>query len=144
MDGSMSFANPDDETQRKLLETSRTIAVVGLSADPERPSHEVSLAMQHRGYRIIPINPNGGTMLGEKVYPSLTAIPADIPIDIVDVFRRSETVVPIAEEAVKIGARALWLQQGVYNEEAASIADKGGLLCVMDTCIKVAQAILCA
>jgi predicted CoA-binding protein len=142
VDAIMSFSNPDDDTLRRLFKNSRTIAVVGLSPDPERPSHSVSLAMQHNGYRIVPINPSGGTILGEKAYPNLTAIPVDIRVDIVDVFRRSDAVVPIAQEAVKIGARALWLQQGVVNEEAAVIADKAGLICVMDRCIEVAHSAL--
>jgi len=138
----MSFANPDDSTLRKLFKTAKNVAMVGLSPDPERPSHAVAKALQGNGYRVVPVNPQHGMILGEKSYASLAAIPADVPIDIVDVFRRSDAVVPIAQEAVKIGARALWLQQGVYNEEAAAIADKGGLICVMDYCIKVAHSTL--
>jgi len=101
----------------------------------------VAAAMQKRGYRIIPVNPNvKGTILGETCYPSLKDIPE--PVDIVNVFRRSEETPPIAREAVEIGARVLWLQQGIVNEEAAAIAAEGGLAVIMDRCIKVEDAIL--
>lgn len=135
-----SFMNPPQEEIRQLLKDAQTIAVVGLSDNPERVSHMVAAAMQHKGYRVIPVNPNVERVLGEKCYPSLRDIP--IPVDIVNVFRRSDKVVPVAQEAVRIGAKVLWLQQGVVNEEAARIAHDGGLRVVMDLCIKVADSIL--
>jgi predicted CoA-binding protein len=138
----MPFENPSRETIKQLLEQAGNIAVVGLSDNPERTSHQVAKAMQERGYRIIPVNPNckDQTILGEKCYASLSDIPE--PVDIVNVFRRSETTVPVAEEAVKIGAKTLWLQLGIYNEEAAEIAGKAGLTVIMDRCIKVEDAVL--
>jgi predicted CoA-binding protein len=137
----MAFENPPRETIKRILEEAGNIAVVGLSDKPERTSHMVAAAMQKRGYRIIPVNPNvKGTILGETCYPSLKDIPE--PVDIVNVFRRSEETPPIAREAVEIGARVLWLQQGIVNEEAAAIAAEGGLAVIMDRCIKVEDAIL--
>jgi predicted CoA-binding protein len=136
----MTFQNPSQEQIRTLLKEAKTIAVVGLSDNPERVSHMVSAAMQRNGYRIIPVNPNTEQVLGEKSYASLLDIPE--PIDIVNVFRRSDQVVPIAEEAVKIKAGTLWLQQGIVNDEAADIATRGGLTVVMDLCIKVMDSLL--
>ena len=138
----MTFANPSQETIKSLLEQARNIAVVGLSDNPERTSHMVSAAMQARNYRIIPVNPNaeGGTILGERCYASLKDIPE--PVDIVNVFRRSEHTVPVAEEAAAIGAKVLWLQQGIYNEEAARIAQEAGMTVIMDRCIKVEDSLL--
>ncbi|WP_027090999.1 CoA-binding protein [Cohnella thermotolerans] len=136
----MAFENPSREQIKELLERSNTIAVVGLSEDPSKTSHMVSEAMQRKGYRIIPVNPNARTVLGEKSYPSLRDIPE--PVDIVNVFRRPEHTPPIAEEAVAIGAKALWLQLGIANDDAARIAQEGGLTVVMDRCIKVEDSIL--
>jgi len=137
----MAFENPDRETIRKILEETDTIAVVGLSDKPDRTSYMVAEAMQNRGYRIIPVNPTvQGKILGETCYPSLSDIPE--PVDMVNVFRRSELTVPVAEEAVKIGAKTLWLQLGVYNEEAADIALRAGLNVIMDRCVKVEDSIL--
>lgn len=137
----MAFENPPRERIREILEKAGNIAVVGLSDKPERTSHMVAAAMQSRGYRIIPVNPNAkGDILGEKCYPSLKDIPE--PVDIVNVFRRSEDTPPIAREAVEIGARVLWLQQGIISEEAAAIASAGGLEVIMDRCIKVEDAVL--
>jgi predicted CoA-binding protein len=118
-----------------ILKNSRTIAVVGLSADPGRASNRVASYMQSAGYRIVPVRPDGDEILGEKVYRSLGEIP--FPVDIVDVFRRSETVVPVAEEAVKIGARVFWLQQGITNEQAEDHCRKAGLEVISDRCIMV-------
>ncbi|MGH3085942.1 MAG: CoA-binding protein [Rubrobacteraceae bacterium] len=132
-------ANPNFDEIRQLLENSRTVAVVGLSGRPRRPSHGVGSALQGFGYRIFPVNPNlEGPVLGEEPYSSLTDI--EERIDIVDVFRRGEEVMPIAREAVDIGAKALWLQLGVINEEAATHASEHGLTVVMDRCIKVDHA----
>ena len=120
-------------TIAELLRTSRTIAVVGLSNRKTRASHGVSEYMQHAGYRIIPVNPNETEVLGEKAYPSLQDVP--VKVDIVDIFRRSEFVPPIVEEAIRIGATAVWMQEGVVHEEAAARARSAGLFVVMDRCI---------
>ncbi|MEY9091935.1 CoA-binding protein [Paenibacillus sp. RC84] len=136
----MPFENPSRDEIKTLLASAGPIAVVGLSDNPERVSHMVSAAMKSRGYEIIPVNPNADVILGGKSYASLSDIPGNV--DIVNVFRRSDQVVPIAEEAVRKGAKVLWLQQGVYNEEAAEIAQRGGLTVIMDRCIKVEDAIL--
>ncbi len=135
------FQNPTNEKRAALLKNAKNIAVVGLSANPDRASYLISEAMQQAGYRIFPVNPYlTEPVLGEKPYQTLTEIKE--PIDIVNVFRRSELVYPVAEEAVQIGAKALWLQQGVYNEKAAQLAQKRGLTIVMDLCIKVDHALL--
>ena len=136
----MAFENPDREAIKDILKQANNVAVVGLSDKPDRTPHMVAAAMQSRGYRIIPVNPNADQILGEKCYASLTDIPDQV--DIVDVFRRSEHTPPIAEEAARIKAKVLWLQQGVYNEEAAKIAQDGGLQVIMDRCIKVEDAVL--
>ena len=111
----------------------KTIAVVGMSPKPERPSHYVSMYMKEQGYDIIPVNPGHDVIAGMKSYPYLLDIPNTI--DVVDVFRRSEYVLPIAESAVTVGAKALWLQDGVINENGAALAEKAGLLVVMDDCM---------
>lgn len=116
-----------------LLRTSHTIAVVGLSDNPMRPSHGVSAYMQSHGYRIIPVNPQADEVLGEKAYASLLDVPG--PIDIVDIFRRSEFVSEIVDQAIQLKARAIWMQEGVVHEQAAEKARKAGLLVVMDSCI---------
>lgn len=136
----MAFENPTREQIKGILERSTTVAVVGLSDNPERVSHMVSEAMQAKGYTIIPVNPNADTILGQKSYASLKDIP--VPVDIVNVFRRSEHTPPVAEEAVAIGAKTFWLQLGIANEEAAAIAAAGGLEVIMDRCIKVEDSIL--
>lgn len=125
----------NDETIRSMLERARTIAVVGLSEKKERDSHQVAAYLQDQGYRIIPVNPNADTILGEKAVSSLRDI--DEPVDIVDVFRRREHVPPIAEEAADIHADALWLQLGIVHEEAERIGQNQGMDVVMDRCIKV-------
>jgi predicted CoA-binding protein len=133
----MSHINPNDDTLRTLLTTATTIAMVGASANPEKPSHGIMKRMLAAGYRVIPVNPKETEVLGQKAYAAL----ADIPdaIDIVDVFRRSEDTPGIADEAVAIGAKTLWLQLGVSNEEAAAKAKAGGLTVIMDTCIGAAH-----
>jgi uncharacterized protein len=131
--------NPSDENLRTLLQKARTIAVVGLSNKPERPSHDVARYMQARGYRIVPVNPvlaeQGVEVLGEPCFAQLTDIP--FAIDIVDVFRRSEEVLPVASQAVQIGAQCLWQQLGVDNRDAHEIASAAGLLSVTDQCLKI-------
>jgi predicted CoA-binding protein len=116
-----------------LFRTSHTIAVVGLSDNPMRPSHGVSAYMQSHGYKIIPVNPQADEVLGEKAYASLLDVPEQI--DIVDVFRRSEFVPEIVDQAIQVKARAVWMQEGVVHEQAAEKARKAGLLVVMDSCI---------
>ena len=128
----------DIPTLRRILRTSRTIAVVGLSAEWHRPSYFAAKYMQEHGYHIVPVNPRYAEVLGERCHPSLADI--DVPIDIVDVFRRSEDVMPIAEAAVAIGARCLWQQIGVKNEAAAALAAAAGLDTVMDRCVKIEHA----
>ena len=111
----------------------KTIAVVGMSPKPERPSHYVSMYMKEQGYNIIPVNPGHNEITGMKSFPSLLDIPQSI--DVVDVFRRSEYVLPIAESAVTVGAKALWLQDGVINENGSALAQKAGLLVVVSDCM---------
>lgn len=136
----MAFENPTRDEIKEILQASHTIAVVGLSDKPDRVSYMVSEAMQKKGYRIIPVNPGAETILGEKSYALLKEIPE--PVDIVNVFRRPEHTPPIAEEAVAIGAKTLWLQLGISNDEAARTASEGGLQVIMDRCIKVEDSIL--
>jgi predicted CoA-binding protein len=136
----MAFENPSREEIKRILEESNTVAIVGCSDNPARDSYNIAAAMKAKGYRIIPVNPNADTILGEKAYPSLRDIPE--PVDIVDVFRRPEHTPDIAREAVEIGAKTLWLQLGVVNEEAAEIAKSAGLHVIMDRCIKVEDSIL--
>jgi predicted CoA-binding protein len=135
----MAFDNPSRERIKQILEAAGNIAVVGLSDNPERTSYMVAEAMQGRGYRIIPVNPNAETILGEKSYASLADIPE--PVDIVNVFRRSEHTPEVARQAVDAKARVLWLQLGIVNDEAAAIAAAGGLEVIMDRCIKVEDAV---
>ncbi|MBI4328877.1 MAG: CoA-binding protein [Chloroflexi bacterium] len=122
------------ETVQEILKQARTVAVVGLSPRPERDSHEVGSYLKEQGYRIIPVNPQAREVLGEKCYPNLSAIPESI--DVVDIFRRSETVGPVVAEAIAVGAKAVWMQEGVINEEAARQARAAGLGVVMDRCMK--------
>ncbi len=121
------------EDMKKIFTENKVIAVVGLSPNPSRDSHRVARYLQEHGYRIIPVNPTATEVLGEKCYPDLKSIPEKV--DVVDVFRRSEEVVPVAEDAVAIKAKVLWLQDTVVNDEAAAIARKGGLTVVMDDCM---------
>ena len=122
----------EDQVISKIF-AMKTIAVVGMSPRPERPSHYVSLYMQKNGYQIIPVNPGHNEIVGLKSFPSLTDIP--YRVDIVNVFRRSEYVMPIAEDAVKIGAKALWLQDGVISDDARQLAENAGLMVVMNDCL---------
>jgi len=131
----------DIATLRRILRTSRTIAVVGLSAEWHRPSYFAAKYMQEHGYRIVPVNPRYDEVLGEPCHATLTTI--GIPVDIVDVFRRSEDVLPIAEQAIAIGAKCLWQQIGVKNEAAAMLAAAAGLDVVMDRCVKIEHARFC-
>jgi predicted CoA-binding protein len=121
---------------RSLLGEAETIAVVGLSSDPSRPSNDVASYLQEHGYRIVPVNPNETEVLGERAYASLLDIPDDVPVDVVDVFRRAEHTPEVARDAVAIGAKVLWLQEGIVNEDAARIAQEAGLDVIMGVCIK--------
>jgi len=127
---------PSDDELRSILQAARAIAVVGLSSKPDRPSHEVASFLQERGYRIVPVNPNETEVLDERAYPSLLDVPAEIPIEIVDVFRRAEETPPVAEQAVRRGAKVLWLQQGIVNEDARRIGEEAGLTVIMGVCIR--------
>ena len=122
---------------RDLLESSRTIAVIGCSPKPDRASHRVAAYLQRVGYRMIPVNPGVNEILGERCYSDLASIPADVEIDIVDVFRRPEHIPLIAEAAVARGVRALWLQLEVTNPEAERLAAAAGLVVVSNRCIKI-------
>lgn len=123
---------------KQVLQQHRTIAVVGLSADWFRPSYFAAKYMQEHGYRVIPVNPKYPEILGETCYPDLASIPH--PIDMVDVFRKPADTPAIAAEAVKVGAKVLWLQLGVVNDEADRIARQAGLTVVMDRCVKIEHA----
>jgi predicted CoA-binding protein len=125
----------DINTLRRILREAKVIAVVGLSADWFRPSYFAAKYMQEHGYRVIPVNPKYAEILGEKCYRSLCDIHQ--PVDMVDVFRKTADVMPIAEDAIKIGAKVLWQQLGVRNEEAAAKARAAGLQTVMDRCVKI-------
>lgn len=123
------------ETIRGILHSTRTIAVVGLSPKEARPSNMVARYLQDAGYTIIPVNPGQQEILGEPCYPNLKSIPARV--DLVDIFRRADQVEPIVQNAVAIGAKVVWMQQGIINEAAAEIARQSGLTVIMDRCIKV-------
>ena len=116
-----------------ILNNYHIIAMVGLSPDPNRPSHRVANYLISHGYKVIPVNPDAQEILGTRSYSDMSSIPE--PIEIVDIFRRSEEVMPIVDEAIKIGAKVVWMQEGVINEEAASKARDAGLLVVMDRCM---------
>lgn len=132
--------NPSDDDLRRLLTEAKTVAMVGASSNPEKSSHGIMRKLQSVGYRVIPVNPNESEVLGEQAYARLEDIP--VPVDIVDVFRRSEDTLPIADDAVAIGARALWLQSGISNEETAARAAAGGLMVVMDACMGTMHSLL--
>ncbi|HET6566555.1 MAG TPA: CoA-binding protein [Rhodothermales bacterium] len=129
------YQNPD--VIRRVLRDTRTIAMVGLSSHAQKASHFVATYLQYEGYRVIPVNPNVDELLGERAYPDLLSIPADIRVDLVDVFRPANEAPEIARQAVEIGAKALWLQLRIVSLEAAAIAEEGGLDVVMDKCVKM-------
>ena len=120
--------------EAEILDKYRTVAVVGASPEPGRDSHRVASYLGEHGYNVIPVNPQADQILGKTCYPDLISIPERV--EVVDIFRRSEEVVPIVDEAIKIGAKAVWMQEGVVNEEAASKARDAGLLVVMDKCMR--------
>jgi uncharacterized protein len=129
----VAFQNPSPDQLRALIAGARTVAVVGLSPDPDRPSYSVATYLQAQGYRIVPVRPGGGTLLGERVYQTLEEIP--FAVDIVDIFRASRFVAAHVEEALRIGARAIWMQEGVIDEAAAERARAAGATVVMDRCL---------
>lgn len=120
--------------EEKILNSYRTVAIVGLSPEPKRPSCRVASYLKKQGYKIIPVNPRVREVLGETSYPDLTSIPE--PVDVVDIFRQSEDTPAIVAEAIKIGAKVVWMQEGIINEEAATRARKAGLSVVMDKCMR--------
>jgi len=129
------FENPPDDVIRDVLATPKAIAVVGCSANPARDSHDIARLLKQRGHRVIPVNPAETTVLGERCWPTLRDVPE--PIDVVDVFRRSEFVAEIARDAIAVGARVLWLQLGVIDVQAALDARRAGLTVIMDRCPKI-------
>lgn len=129
----MSHINPPDEALRAILMRARTIAMVGASSKPDRPSNEVMRILLNAGFEVIPVTPNEESVLGKRAYPSLADVP--VPVDIVDVFRASDAAPGIAREAAAIGSKVLWLQVGVISEAAVEIARAAGLQVVMDICI---------
>jgi uncharacterized protein len=134
----MAHQNPDDDAIRRLLTSARNIAVVGASSNPERPSHGIFGRLLRAGYRVYPVNPNETTVLGQRAYALLAEVPE--PIDIVDVFRRTDQTPAVSDQAVAVGAKVLWLQSGIWNEAAAEQAKRAGLVVVMDACIGVELA----
>lgn len=136
----MTWKNPTKDEVANVLQTSNTIAVVGLSNNPDRTSYQISKAMQDVGYKIIPVNPNVNEVLGERAYDSLEEI--EDQIDIINVFRRSEHLMGTAKEALKTNSKIFWAQQGVINEEAYKLLKENEFTVIMDLCIKVAHAVL--
>jgi predicted CoA-binding protein len=136
----MAHVNPADADLKQLLTDARTIAIVGASSNPDKTSHGIMQKLQSVGYRVIPVNPRETEVLGERSFPSLIDVPERI--DIVDVFRRAEDTPGIADEAVTVGAKALWLQTGIVSEDAAARATAGGLIVVMDACIGATHTLL--
>jgi uncharacterized protein len=120
-------------TEQEILTSCKTIAIVGISSDEERPSHIIGKYLMKQGYRVIPVNPKETSVLGESCYPDLKAIPERV--DLVNIFRRSEDVAPIVDQAIEIGARAVWMQEGIKNEQSAKKARQAGLKVVQDRCI---------
>jgi predicted CoA-binding protein len=129
----LAFQNPSSSELKALLQRVKTIAVVGLSTDPDRPSYSVAMYLQQNGYRIVPVRPGGGEILGEKVYERLSDIP--FAVDLVDCFRRSSAVGKHVDEAIRLRVPAVWLQEGVIDDEAALRAREAGLIVAMDRCM---------
>jgi predicted CoA-binding protein len=127
------FTNPGEEERRALLKRVKNIAIVGLSPNPDRPSHGVARSMQGFGYNVIPIHPAAREILGAKAYPRLADVP--VPIDLVDVFRRAEFIDEVVDACIVLGVKAIWIQEGIVNEPAAERARAAGMTVVMDRCI---------
>lgn len=132
-------ALPSDAELRSLLGEARTIAIVGLSSKAHRDSFEIGEYLQAKGYRIVPVNPKEIEVLGERAYATLDDVPDEIEIDVVDVFRRAQDTPPIAEAAVRRGAKVLWLQDGIVNQDARRIAEAAGLTVIMGVCIRTTR-----
>ena len=126
----------EDEKLKDTLRNLKTVAVIGISPKEDRPSYIVASYLKSKGYRIIPVRPDGEEILGEKVYHHLSEIPKEIGVDVIDIFRRSEEIPPIVEEAIQRGAKVVWMQEGVIHKEAGEKAVKAGLKVVMDRCMK--------
>lgn len=125
----------NDQTMKAILQSAKTIASVGLSSNPEKESYWIASYLKEQGYHLIPVNPTADEILGEKAYPDLESIPEEI--DVVQVFRRSEDVLPVVDSAIKAGAKVVWMQAGIVNEEAAQKAREAGLEVVMDACMRM-------
>lgn len=125
----------NDQMLKEILLSAKTIASVGLSSNPQKESYGVVLYLKNHGYRIIPVNPSAAEIMGEKAYPDLSSVPEKI--DVVQIFRKPEDVPPVVEEAIKVGAKVVWMQEGIVNEEAAAMARAAGLQVVMDACMRV-------
>jgi uncharacterized protein len=136
----MAHENPPEAELRRLLTETQTIAVVGASSNEDRPSHGIFRKLLAAGYRVIPVNPNETEVFGQKAYASLLDVP--VPVDLVNVFRRPEHTPEIADQAAAVGAKALWLQSGISNDDAAARAGAAGLTVVMDSCIGVMHSLL--
>ncbi len=134
------MANPEDDELRRIYRTARTIAVVGASADESKPAHTIPRYLQRQGYRVIPVNPRGGEILGERAYRSLREI--DIPVDVVDIFRPSREADEIAREAIAVGAKVLWFQPGTDSYEAIERAQGAGLMVVARRCMGATHRLL--
>jgi len=126
-----------EQSVKDILKTSNTIASVGLSSNPEKDSHWVATYLKNNGYRVIPVNPTADEIMGEKSYASLSEIPEKV--DIVQIFRKPEDVPPVVDEAIKMGAKVVWMQEGIINEEAEQAAEEAGLFVVMDVCMRAAH-----
>jgi hypothetical protein len=129
----MPVSNATSEELRRILRTYKTVAVVGLSDRPDRDSHRVAAYLQQHGYRIVPVNPNVATVLGEPAYPGLRAVP--VPVEVVDIFRKPDAVPEIVEDAIAMGARVIWMQEGIAHNAAADRARAAGLEVVMNKCM---------
>jgi predicted CoA-binding protein len=141
MDDCQQYTNPPDDEIKRILQTYKKVVVVGLSSDPSRPSNGVARYLQGQGYKIIPVNPKETEILGEKAYSDLASIPEKL--EIVDIFRKSEHVPAIVDEAIKAGAKVIWMQEGVVNYDAAIKASQSGLTVVMDRCMLKECRVLC-
>jgi len=135
------YTNPSEEQIKTILRKCRKVAVVGLSSDTTRPSYGVARYLQGRGFKIVPVNPNEKNVLGEKAYADLGSIPS--PVDIVDIFRKSEHVAAIVDQAIEVGAKVVWMQEGVIDHSAALKALKNGIIVVMDRCMAKKCRALC-
>ena len=131
------MSNEQEQIIKDILISTSTVASVGLSSNPDKPSYGVVSYLHGQGYKIIPVNPTAAEIMGEKAYPSLSDIPDKV--DVVQIFRKPEDVPPVVEEAIKIGAKVVWMQEGIVNHEAAQRAEEAGLQVVMDTCMRAAH-----